>query len=105
MQRQIKNDIVPKQMQLVGLLSQKCLFTTTDYQVTETTDDFVFRIPKKILLNMNFEKNAISTKNQKTEEKLDKFHQLLADSKDFQVRTRQDIDTQITNERNNWDME
>ncbi len=105
MQTQIKNDIVPKQMQLAGLLSQKCLFTTTDYQVTETTDDFIFRIPKKILLNVNFDKDTISSKDKKIQEKLDKFHQLLSDSKDFQVRTRQDIDSQIINERNDWDME
>ncbi len=45
-------------------------------------------------------KNNILPKH--TEEKLKKLHQLLADSKDFQVRTRQDIDTQIANERDNW---
>ncbi|MBS9779493.1 MAG: hypothetical protein KGV51_02595 [Moraxellaceae bacterium] len=105
MQTQLKNEIVPKQMQLAGLLSQQCLFTTTDYQVTETTDDFIFRIPKKILLDVNFDKNATNSKDKKIQEKLDKFHQLLTDSKDFQVRTRQDIDEQIANERNNWDME
>ncbi len=104
MQTQLINSL-PQQMKLTGMLSQKCLFSTTDYQVTETTDDFVFCIPKKILLNINIDKTAMNKKNNQIQERLNEFQQLLAESKEFQVRTRQDIDTQVTNERHNWDME
>ncbi len=93
-----------QQMQLTGMVSQKCVFSTTDYQLIETADDFVFRIPKKILTNISVSKNTINQKDRQIQEKLDKFHQLLAESKDFQLRTRQDIDNQVLNERNNWDM-